>query len=207
MFANRIQSFEGGGLKVQLGAAAASKLKAARRAELAGQPDLATKLRDEAQLLISAAQPVASQYEDLRLQETPSWERTAKLERLVENAREMASSFAEPRAVEQLFDSGKEGNRIIAIAMMQANPALWSVRVAAEAIEKPKSAFEQYHALRAAQTLVAEHPDSASSIQLRDVIYRGLKGGQFGAQKSARCNLAVHILSMIPASEESHKDG
>src|SRR4051794_40204125 len=79
MLVNRVQSFEGGGLKVQLAAAAVSKLAAAEVAAREGRGQDAELLRDQASLLISAAEPIASKYEQLRRERPGSWDRTLEL--------------------------------------------------------------------------------------------------------------------------------
>lgn len=111
------------------------------------------------------------------------------------------SSFTDPQSVEHLFNLGTEGNRITAIALMQTDPALASARVASDALENPRSAFEQYHALRLVEAIAARQPESADAGQLRVIVDRLLRSGRFGAQNSDRCNLAARILSMIPSPE------
>jgi hypothetical protein len=202
MFANRIQSVEGGGVKLQLEAAAVAataKLQAARQAEQAGHRELAETLRDEAQLLMSAVQPVAAQYENVRLRESSSWDRTAKLERVMQQVREMApSDFADPGSVSRLFDSGTDGNRIAAIALMQANPALASTRITLAAIRNPRSNFEQYHALRVAEAVVARDPEGPDACELLAAVAQALHNRQLGSADSDRNALARRILAMAP---------
>ena len=109
------------------------------------------RLREEATRLLNAAQSVASQYEAVRSASGSSLNRTVQLEALVQEARDLTGLVASPDAVEQLFRTGRDGNRILAIVMMQTDPRLASPLVLAEAIGVPRSAFEQYHALRAAE--------------------------------------------------------
>src|SRR3954454_20714831 len=121
---NRVQSFEGGGLKVELAEAAVSKLAAAEVAEREGRVPEAELLRNQASLLISAAEPIASKYEQLRRDRPESWDRTLELEQLVSKARPLEASYPDTASVEKLFDTGREGNRITAIAIMEVNPSV-----------------------------------------------------------------------------------
>jgi hypothetical protein len=60
MFANRIQTIDAAGVKLQLAQAAVSSLQAAQQADRAGRSDIAEVLRDHAGRLISAAAPSSS---------------------------------------------------------------------------------------------------------------------------------------------------
>jgi hypothetical protein len=54
------------------------------------------------------------------------------------------------------FDSGGDGNRAITLGLLQATTAtsIRMVECVSGAITDPRSSFEQYHALKAAQTLM-----------------------------------------------------
>src|SRR5215470_1933061 len=82
VFANRVESFEGGGFKVQLHTVE-SKLELARQAEAVGDSERAEQLRKEAQLLFEAMRPMAAEYERVRSSEPGSRGRTAKLSELI----------------------------------------------------------------------------------------------------------------------------
>ena len=60
MFANRIQSVDAAGIKLQLTQAAVSSLQAAQQADRQGHSDIAATLRDHADRLLSAAAPIGS---------------------------------------------------------------------------------------------------------------------------------------------------
>lgn len=194
MFADRIQSFEGGGVKVQLQAAAAATFQAADQAEEAGDLDLAAALRDKAHQLISAVKPISAEYEDVRSRETVGSSRTAKMEQVVRQAREMASAhFVDAKAVERLFESGSDGNRISAIVIMQANPDVASARIIAGCLKGPRSNFELYHALRAAETLVQGEPHSVASREVREAVQHVIQTGRM-SEKSDGMWLARRIV-------------
>jgi hypothetical protein len=122
LFANQLESLEGGGFKIQL-RAVASKLEEARLADAVGDTEEAAKLRDEAQLLIAAMEPIATKYEEIRQSSPYGRERTEKMVELVRQARQMAKlGFVSPEAIEQLFNSGQDGNRIMALGLMRGDP-------------------------------------------------------------------------------------
>lgn len=115
-YGDRIESVEAAGMKFQLTRAAASQLVAAEKAEAEGNLTEATRLRSEAARLLEAAQSAAASYEQIRATRGPSWERTAQLDALVsQQARDLASAFRTREAVQELFASGKEGNRVLVV--------------------------------------------------------------------------------------------
>lgn len=77
--------------------------------------------------------------------------RTEALEQLVAEARHQARErdWRPDEVAGKFWDGGEEG-RITALGMMERDPHLRIFDVALEAIERPKSQFEQYHALRVA---------------------------------------------------------
>jgi hypothetical protein len=50
-----------------------------------------------------------------------------------------------------LFDSGSDGERIFAIGLVQGKPELANRKLLADTIAHSRSAFEQYHGLRATE--------------------------------------------------------
>jgi hypothetical protein len=193
---NRVRSFEGGGLKFELAEAAVSKLAAAEAAERDGRGPEAELLRDQASLLISAAEPIAGQYEYLRRDRPGGWDRTLELEQLVSKATTLVGSYPDVTAVEKLFNTGREGNRISAIAIMEVNPAVVSSRVCAAAIRSPMSNFEQWHALKVAEMMLAF--GGASKADLAEVLAAVediFNNDGFGADGADRRRLAQRILA------------
>ena len=198
VFANRVTAFEGGGLKMQLDAVA-STLEAARQADADGQPEVAASLRDDARLLMGLTRPLATRYEEVRRSQPSGWDRVAHLEGLVRQAADLARQESwTVSAVEALYDVGEEGSRVMALAMMAAVPSLATHRVTQEAVASPRSAFEQYHALRVAEALAVDRPHDPRTAAMAKVIRDELTRGAFGAERSDRANLAERVLSMIP---------
>jgi len=203
MFGSRIQSIEGAGLKLQLQERAATLLEAAVDADNAGRHEAAEQLRDQAEQLLSAAKGVASQYERVRTLEPASAERTANLEALLQHARAMAELAAGPGDVDRLFRTGTEGNRISALAIIQAKPSLADVALINDAVATPRSAFEQYQALRAAEAAAARGLSEDNARSLRTTVGKALFGGDLGAVDSDRCRVAERVLAMLPPPEEA----
>lgn len=97
----------------------------------------------------------ANEYEDLR-NEYPGGDRrtglmNALVSRITRSARELA---LEPSYAPSFFTQGGAGQRVVGLAIADANPAPEHVEIAIIAIRKALSPFEQYHALRLARTLL-----------------------------------------------------
>ncbi|MEV7773121.1 hypothetical protein [Kitasatospora sp. NPDC086791] len=98
--------------------------------------------------------------------------------------------------VRDLFTDGSEGRRIQALALMQGDPSLADLASVLEAIERPRSGFEQYHALLAARGLLSRLP-AAGAQRLRDAVAAQLvdpRGIPYGSDRSW---LAEKILSRL----------
>jgi hypothetical protein len=200
MFANKVQSVKGGGLEFVLAAAAKSTLEAAEVAEEHGRSDVAEALRQQAQFLASAAEPFAAKYEQVRRDSSSGWNRTLELERMSADLGPLlASSVPDRAAVEKLFDTGRDGNRWSAIAVMEHKPEIASPRVVAEAVKNPRSKFEQYHALKVIEAMAIRDPSSRHLSHLRGVIEHETPKGSLGSENSDRRILAERLLSRLPA--------
>ncbi|WP_158845467.1 hypothetical protein [Streptomyces sp. NRRL WC-3742] len=99
--------------------------------------------------------------------------------------------------VRQLFAEGSEGRRIQALALMQGDPALADLSSVLDAIERPRSDFEQYHALLAARGLLSRLP-AADARRLRDAVAGRLMDPEGIPYRSDRSWLAEKILSQLP---------
>jgi hypothetical protein len=84
-------------------------------------------------------------------------ERTVQLERLVERARGLARRGRyRSDEVTAMWNSGEDGRRITALAVIQVRPDPPFVSIVLDAIGSSHTAFELYHALRAADCLVPQ---------------------------------------------------
>jgi hypothetical protein len=177
---DRLQSVELPGAKVQLQVVEHLRDRA-DEADARGDTAVAEALRTEARGLLDDARPLASSYEQLRESLAPGAERTAKLEEVVAKAKAAAAQAEwQPAQVQQLFESSTDGNRIYALALMEADERLRDFGTALDVIEHSRSAFEQWHALHVAQlmlptltnderrtlrTLLSEQPGQARHIK------------------------------------------
>lgn len=96
---------------------------------------------------------IAQEYERLRAEMEPGDERTAAMTQLVSRARGLSASStpADPR---RWYEQGTDGSRIVALAAIQALKDPRNAVIVVDAIERPRSPFEQFQALRAADFLL-----------------------------------------------------
>lgn len=194
LFANQIESVEGGGFKLQLGAVAA-KLREADEADALGDVEGAERLRREAQLLLVATEPIATRYEAVREGGPHGRARTQAMEELVDQARKMAElDFVSTDAVAELFRSGQDGNRVTALGLMRGNPRLVSLPILTEAVRRPRSNFEQWQALRICLDLVRQGCEPAQCEEIREAISVARANGSIGGGRDqSRIRLAQRI--------------
>lgn len=200
VFANRIQSFEGAGMKVEMAAVAATLESAAQHLDDAGAPEAARIVRAEAADLMSLAVPLAARYSAARLTDQPRGARIAEQERVVRQWAELARTTSPTRdAVAALFATGDPSHRVGALAMMSAVPALADADVVTAAVRQPASSFEQYHALRVVEALLMESGVTATTSRLGDVVRDALDSGRLGAARSDRTQLARRLMAILDA--------
>jgi hypothetical protein len=156
----------------------------ADRADRAGDPQTAQVLRDSAQNLTqtipdeaSAASPqtdvsgLMARYEELRATQASGPRRTAAMEDLVRQARQLARSQKFTALdVRGMFDRGTEGGRLMALALMEGDLGVADLPSVLKAITSPASPFEQFHALTVANLMVssltpAERDELATQLQ------------------------------------------
>jgi len=167
VFGDRIESFEAGGVKLQL----AKLLEDAEFAQAAGDFRTARRLRREAAELLEAATSLAQRYVAIRESGQQGEKRTAQLDALIqESSRELSSAFTSKDAVRRLFQLGEEGYRIAALGMMEANPALADSDSIAEAITDPRAPYEQYRALLAANAYAGRLKQPPELEQVREAV-------------------------------------
>jgi hypothetical protein len=99
--------------------------------------------------------------------------------------------------VRDLFMTADDGNRIVAIGMMSANPDLADPMSIAAAITAPRSAFEQYHSLRAAHVLAVRSPRADGMDSVREAVLQVLSSDQLSSPDSDRGNLARQVRDLL----------
>ncbi|MFE2110305.1 hypothetical protein ACFXAF_31185 [Kitasatospora sp. NPDC059463] len=161
-----------------------------RKGDKVGADDLRMRAMQHLGLVgTSAGQP-----DDLPGSMLPA-DRTAGPERVVAEVRSTARRSALTASrVRELFADGSEGRRVQALALMQGDPALADLASVLEAIERPRSGFEQYHALLAARGLMSRLP-AEEARQLRDAVAGRLMAPDGIPYGSDRSWLAEKILS------------
>jgi hypothetical protein len=150
---DRIQSVELGGVNLTIRDMARQTLVLAQEAEQHGDMESAGRLRTVAAEL----QALARGYRRLRGSMRASRERTRALEHVMAEARSLSQSGAlEPADVVTWFNEGTAEARITALGLMQGNARLRDLEAALDAIDDPRSGFEQYHGLRLAEMMASE---------------------------------------------------
>jgi hypothetical protein len=168
LFSDKIESIEAAGIKVGLRRQARTKLLEAELAESRGDTAAADRLRDEARAILATADRVSRGFESLRSEMPSGWARTDLLEQKMLEARQLArSKHWTPDEVRQMFTSGPDGNRLTAIGLMQSDGALVDFQLLTQALTDPRSAFEQYQALKAGRDFLQGAETAATDSQRR----------------------------------------
>jgi hypothetical protein len=158
MLGDRVESLKVGNVEFRLREAALHLSHQAALMEARGYDDAAEQLRQEAERLLLDASPAAREYEELRQMRPHGAERIADLNKIVQAAAQYSkTNRVSPEAVRQIFSIGGDGERVYALALMQAVPEAGDVDCILESIPYSHSAFEQGQALCAA---ISSYPDS-----------------------------------------------
>jgi hypothetical protein len=164
----------------------------AAEAALQGRPDVAESLRRVNAELAATAEPFARVYDSIRLIFPSDDDRTNALDALVAVVERQAGIGRwAPADVRALFESGLDGARVFALAMMRASPRIGDLDLAIDAACRPRSRFEQWHALTVLQRAVP-----GLSAEQRQEIARSL--GSLGTlEPGDRAELLREILSIV----------
>ena len=202
LFGDRIASVDVAGAQITLAQASTQLQAAADEADAAGNSVAADRLRAQAARLLELAGPVAERYEQLR--EQPSGrERTTGMTALVQEARSAARSEQwDAESVRQLFQTGRDGMRLYALGLMEADPSLTDIFSVIDAIDASRSAFEQYHALLVARSAARSDLDPQTAHTLSDALTRALESRRTGED---RRGLARRALANLESSQSDSK--
>jgi hypothetical protein len=155
---------------------------------------------EEPPTALARARAYAAEYERLRRGMPTGPTRTFEMTRLVTRARRSADELRlSPTEIESLFRES-DGGRIIALALIANRPDASLLSLVHEAITSSKSAFEQYQALLAAQSLVTKtHLSHAERERLRAAINDQMTPGGQGyiVPNSDRWSVAQSILLQL----------
>ena len=119
--------------------------------------DLATALAPAAAAAATdvqhqASSDLAREYENVRASMPFGFERTRKMSDIVTRARALARG-GDCSTVIETCAAGGDGDRVIGLGLIQAQPDAAHLPHVLQSIAAPRSAFEQYHALVAAKAL------------------------------------------------------
>lgn len=194
LLGDRMESFELGGTKVRLRAVAAETYALADESERRGDTTTARRLRAQAQDLLDAAGSVTIQYGSIRASMDPGAERTVAMEAVFAQGRRLAEEQRfEPAAVLRWLQEGTDGERVTALALMQARRELRDFDAVLAAIAHSHSAFEQYHSMRLA-LLMVDDLDAAQRSRLAEIITEQRSSRRWFDESSDRWPLSEEIL-------------
>jgi hypothetical protein len=169
------------------------------RGDHAEADDLRARAMDE----LGLPRIEADRYDDMRRRLPQGSSRTAQMQALVDAARASAPDTAlDPAHVREFFESGGEGRRIYALALMQGDPGLADLGIVLEAIEQSRSAFEQYQALVLAE-LVAPGLTAADRDRLCSTLASQLASGGRLTRSSSRRHVAERVLGLLQDRSDS----
>jgi hypothetical protein len=187
MFANNIQTLDVGGLKVGLVEAAQKNLVAAAEAEREGRDAAADALRDQATLLLSdSIEPIARRYEQIRQDQPGGRRRIEEINRLLSEAA-VADRYHDVPSIEARYDTGRPGDRAVALTAIKKRPEIASPRVLIDALRNPRSSYEEHLALEAIETSLKRGPlTDTDRSSLRDEVETALREHSWPSGSSRR---------------------
>lgn len=169
--------------------------------------DTGTALQDEVSKLRQAARrslnSAATKYETLRDAVDAGPDRTRMLADVFNEMRASAGRASlEQQEIRDFVEHGTEGERLAALAAIQADPDPNLVDVVARLIDDSRSAFEQYEALSAASTMV-DSLDPEGRGLLREAIQAQSRPGGFlvAGENEDAIPLAHAVTQIIDQSE------
>ncbi len=153
---------------------------------------------------------LANEYEEIRATIPPGNARTTRMTRVVNEARVRAgaSRDAARRSAMSFINSDHEGERLVALAMLQEAPSRRAMDSVLRLISESSTAFEMFNALIAlregAQRMSAEELDHAITVLTAE------KGDPRGVGVMADANLPSlidDVISTLKASVENYRHG
>jgi hypothetical protein len=156
-------------------------------------------LAPEAQQAREELQEYAKEYEAVRQKSDPGARRTLSMTKIIAQSMGIAKRAGYGSIeVSDIFASDSEGDRIIALAIIQALPNADFFNLVLESIYKSRSAFEQYQALCAAEKILPLLDDEQKS-KLAEVLEDQRSGakGKYITQGSDRWALSERLLDTI----------
>jgi hypothetical protein len=183
-----------GGWEVEWPRKTEELLDQADAADAAGEDEIATQLRLQAEQLERLG-PFAQRYEAARRQ-PPGPDRTRQLSAILQEAAKAAHVLDLDReGVRNLFATGEDGLRILALTLIQRTPRLADSSVMTQAIDAPRSAFELWHALLAARAAATHGTIAGDDVsQLRESLKRAASSSLFEPHNRELAREVLQIL-------------
>jgi len=192
LFADRVDAVEAAGVRFELTRQAKRAQQQAQQARAIGDLERADELNRRANELLSAASRIGASYEEVRATQEPGWDRTSRMEAVLHDARALDTEPLTAAAVTRIFRNGSAGDRIAALALIEADPRLATADVLVEAILNSRTAFEQYHALIGAEGAFG-HLSGADRERILEAVKAELTG-RLGETSSDRRTVARRIM-------------
>lgn len=141
----------------------------------------------------------AQDYE--RVRKVMSWgrERTVQMGTILAQVRALSQKANyKPEIIKKLFDTGADGNRIVALGLMQVFRYPQLVDIVLDSMRDPRSAFEQYQALRIIENMVASLNENNKQ-QLLEILndQRSGQPGKLITKDSDRWGISERILIQL----------
>lgn len=143
---------------------------------------------------------LAREYEEVRRVMPSGSDRTFRMQEIAARIRSMAGeAHYSPQEVWRLFSQGHEGLRLASLEMLHRHPYPECFGLVIDAISQPRSAFEQFSALKTAEKMLsAMTPDQREQLRRAIVDQRSGGPGQWISQEDrSRWNLSQRILDAI----------
>ncbi len=140
----------------------------------------------------------ARRYEEARRAMKPGGQRTERMAQIMADVRALADRVAyTAKDARDLFESGTDGGRVVALALLRAKPAGECFDLVMKGIgRESRSAFEQYQALRAAEGMLPQLPREARR-QLRELLEDPRTVGRWDGRDLSRRELGDRLLASI----------
>lgn len=144
----------------------------------------------------------AAEYERIRNELPPNDQRTREMSRIVAEVRSATRGKGLPPNVVRSLFNRSDGGRVVALANLGANPDPTLVDIVRDGVVNSRSAFEQYHALRAAEALTPLLPETDRG-QLADAIRSemGEGPGEHIRPDTDRWPVAERVLGVLGSSD------